>query len=311
MQAKELYIQFCRKESHLPIFFEPWYLDAVTFGAWEAVVEEKGGQVVAIWPFYLKKKGPVKYVTMPPLTKFMGPYIKEGFRHPKQAYKILKNLIRKLPKTAIFRQNMHYSLQNWLPLYWEGFKQSTAYSYSISPLDDLEKVFSNICTDYRNNKIPKAQSHVEIKEGLPLEKFLELADASFRRQGMAFPVDFKLLERLDNALEYNQRRKVLYAVDEKNQIHSAIYLVWDQTAAYDLIAGDKPEFRKSGAGVFLHWEAIRYTAEVLKLNRFDFLGSMIAPIERVRRNFGAEISPYSKVERFGGRFWRVVYGLVK
>ena len=58
-----------------------------------------------------------------------------------------------------------------------------------------------------------------------------------------------------------------------------------------------PELRASGAGVLLLWEMIRYSGEVLQLPIFDFLGSMIQPIERVRRQFGAVQQPYFRLRR--------------
>ena len=86
----------------------------------------------------------------------------------------------------------------------------------------------------------------------------------------------------------SQRRQMFFAVDEDDRIHSVVYLIWDNRAAYYLIAGDDPNLRSSGASIFLVWEAIKYTKGKLGLNCFDFMGSMFPAIEKVRRNFGAE-----------------------
>ena len=43
---------------------------------------------------------------------------------------------------------------------------------------------------------------------------------------------------------------------------------------------------------YLLWQAILYTKDTLKLNVFDFEGSMIPSIEKYFRKFGGEITPY-------------------
>lgn len=37
--------------------------------------------------------------------------------------------IDNLPKFDYFNMNFHYSITNWLPFYWRGFKQTTRYTY--------------------------------------------------------------------------------------------------------------------------------------------------------------------------------------
>lgn len=63
------------------------------------------------------------------------------------------------------------------------------------------------------------------------------------------------------------------------------------------MGGEDPELRNSGAGILLIWEAMKFTFEVLKLNRFDFEGSMLEPVERVRRDFGAIQTPYFAISK--------------
>jgi len=54
--------------------------------------------------------------------------------------------------------------------------------------------------------------------------------------------------------------------------------------------GADPRLRSSGAQSLLFWEAIKLASE--KNLKFDFEGSMIEPIERVFRAFGATQVPY-------------------
>ena len=307
MDQRDAYARFCDAAPDLPLFMQPWYLDAVCEGGhWDVAMMEKGGQAVAVWPYFLKKKWGWRYVAMPPLARMMGPYLLPEWRTTRKEISLLEELIDQLPTgLAAFEQDFNYTAQNWLPLYWRGFRQTTRYSYFLE-VNDLGKVWDNLAPDYRNQKIPKAQELVEVKTGASLDDFLEIHDQGYERKGLDPPVSYELMNRLDAALAGRNQRAIFFAPDRKNgDIHSVAYLAWDKRSAWYLMAGDDPALRQSGAGILLTWEAIRYTSEVLKLPLFDFAGSMIRPIERVRRQFGAEQKPYFRVQKEWSPVWKV------
>jgi hypothetical protein len=70
------------------------------------------------------------------------------------------------------------------------------------------------------------------------------------------------------------------------------------------MVGEDPALRSSGAGIRLIWEGILHTSEVLGLDRFDFVGSMIEGVERVRRDFGARQLPYFNITKTPSRLLR-------
>ena len=73
-------------------------------------------------------------------------------------------------------------------------------------------------------------------------------------------------------------------------------MVWDDYTAYYLIGGADPELRNSGASSLLLWEAIQFAAQVSRT--FDFEGSMLKPVERFFRAFGAIQQPYMQVKKY-------------
>ena len=83
---------------------------------------------------------------------------------------------------------------------------------------------------------------------------------------------------------------MFFAVDSRDRVHAASYIAWDDDCAYYLMGGANPTLRSSGAQSLVAWESIRYAATAAKM--FDFEGSMIEPIERFFRAFGAEQTPY-------------------
>ncbi|MEQ1747142.1 MAG: GNAT family N-acetyltransferase [Saprospiraceae bacterium] len=306
------YRRVCETAPDLPLFMHDWYLDAVCGeGNWDAVFARKGERTVGVLPFFLKKKLWWRYVAMPPLCRMMGPYLLPEYRAPRKEMPLLQELVSQLPRLAAFEQDFNYTAQNWLPFHWRGYAQTTRYSYTL-PLTDLKTLRANLAPDYRNNKLPKAAAKLHVRTGDDLDLFFQIHNRSYQRQGLDAPVPFDLLQRLDRALAAHQAREIFFAKDPKTGVvHSVAYLAWDRHSAYYLLAGDDPALRRSGAGILVAWEAIRHAKETLGLKTFDFAGSMIEPIERVRRQFGAEPKPYFRVRKEWSWAWKVGKGLLR
>lgn len=305
MSTCDRYEQYCAQAPDLPLFMQPWYLDVVCAGGnWDVALVEKAGRIVAAWPYFLKQKWIWSYVAMPPLTRLMGPHLLPEYRTPQKETALLEDLLEQMPRTAAFEQDFNYTATNWLPLYWRGFRQTTRYSYLLN-INDLDAIWKNLAPDYRNQKIPKAREQVQVQAGGSLEIFYRIHQLSFERQGLPAPFSFEFLCRLDEALAAHGNREIFFATNQKTgDIHSVAYLVWDRHSAYYLLAGDDPALRNSGAGVLIAWEAIRYAHEILKVPVFDFAGSMLRSIERVRRQFGAVQQPYFRVQKEWSPLWK-------
>ena len=309
MVAKEKYREFCTAEPTIPIFSKPWWLDAVCGkDNWDVAVVEKGGRVIASMPYYIVKSSGMWTITMPKLTQTMGPWIKYL---PNQKYasrlsfekKIMSELINGLPYFDSFSQNFHYSITNWLPFYWHGFKQTTRYTYAIDNLTDLEEVESRFKGNMRN-KIRKAQKLVRIVTDKLVDEFYKVNKLTFNRQHMSIPY-LEFLKRQDNTLKEHNARKIFFAVDNDEQVHSALYLIWDSMSSYVHMVGEDTNLRQSGAGIFLILEALKFTSQELNLDCFDFEGSMIESVEEVRRSCGGVQKPYFQITKVNSRLWKL------
>lgn len=285
---------------------QPWYLDAVCDnGVWQAALAERVGRVVAVMPYFLKRKMGWRYVAMPVLGKFHGPYLLPEFRNPDHEIRLYDVLLDQLPPgLAAFEQDLHYGVTNWLPWYWRGFRQTTRYSY-VLPLDTPEdELFQNIAKNYRQ-KIAKAAAAVEVTADRPLADLYRLLRLSFGRQELSAPFSFDFLQKLHVALTAHDACRLFFAADKNTgALHSAALLAWDKTSAYYLLSGDDPALRHSGSAVLLKWEAIRYAKNVLGLPLFDFEGSMIRAIEQGRRDFGASPRPYFRLQKEWSALWK-------
>jgi len=86
---------------------------------------------------------------------------------------------------------------------------------------------------------------------------------------------------------------MFFTMDAQNNLHAALYLVYDKNCAYYLLGGADPEFRSSGAMYLNVFEAIKYSADFT--DRFDFEGSVVPQIESMFRSFGATQKQYFRI----------------
>lgn len=287
---------------------QPWWLDATCTpeGTWNVVLAWKNQRVVGVFPYFLKKKGPWHYVAMPQLTRQLGPYLLPEYRTAKFEIPLLTELAEGLPKIAAFEQDFNYSIQNWLPFYWLGYRQTTRYSYRIDLSPPLDALLQGLDADYRNNKLKKAAHSVSCVRGGSLDDFFRIHNMSYARQNIQQSISLPYLTRLYEQAAQHGAASLFFAVDKLDgTLHSTALVVHDRHTVYFLMAGDAPVGRTSGAGIFLVWEIIKWAKSEQKAAYFDFCGSMIPGVERVRRNFGAAIQPYFRVRKEWSWPWKM------
>jgi hypothetical protein len=280
------------------LFQQPWWLDAVAPGAWDAAVVTNDGEIVGRLPYVRMRRIGLTILGQPLLTQFLGPWIKPGtgkvHTRLEHEYEILRGLIAALPQHDVFLQDFHHSITNCLPFYWQGFAQSVRYTYVIEDLDDLDAIWHGFRKTVRAH-IRKAEQEVVVRAIDDVEPFIALHRMTYERQGMALPYSADLIRRLDAACSARGVRRILLAEGPDGAPHAAVYLVWDAESAYSLMSGNDPHQRSSGAISLLRWEAIKFAREVTR--RFDFEGSMLEPVERFFRAFGGRQIRFARLAR--------------
>jgi hypothetical protein len=291
------------ENNKLCIFQQPWWLDTVAPNNWKAAEVIIGDEIRARLP-YVFTRGllGLRIITMPQLTPRLGPWLAPSkAKYAKQLAQqkdLVNALIDQLPPHDYFWQNFHYSITNWLPFYWRGFDAKLLYSYVIDNLEDIDRVWAGFLDNIRTD-IRKAQKKIVVRGDLGIEHFLKINSLTFKRQGKKIPYSFDLVMKIDTACQARNVRRMLFAEDAQGQIHAALYLVWDENSAFYLMGGSDPALRNSGATSLVMWEAIKFAATVTK--QFDFEGSMMEPVERFFRAFGAVQKPYFSVTKLSPR----------
>ncbi len=306
---KQIYRSFSENERSIPLFLKGWWLD-VTCGEdkWDVALVMDDNKVIAAHPYCIVVKRVflkdfIK-LTQPQLTQFLGPWFKlESGKYTRilsRQKKLLKSLLVQLPRFDIYSQNWHYSITNWLPFYWEGFSQTTRYTYVLPDLTDLNKIWSGFQENIRR-EIRKSikRYNLQVVEDVDLDIFLNLHKKVFNRQGKSLPYPESYVRRLDDECMRRKCRKIFTAEDSQGRYYASVYIVWDQNSAYYLMGGSDPLLRNSGAMSLCMWHAIRFAAKVTK--KFDFEGSMLESVERYFRAFGAIQTPYFHVEKVSSK----------
>lgn len=293
---KNVYRKVC-SEHDLPVFFQDWWLDAACLdGEWKVLYYLEDPNVVAVYTYFEKKKGPFQYVSMPWLTRFMGPLFLKDFSERKKQ-KILQTFIDHISVFDGFEQALYYEIQNWLPFKWAGYEQTVAYSYVLDDVSDLDHVRAGMDVDYRNNKLRKAESKFTIKVNANIGELWELFQAPFLRQKLKVPLSQAFfMSMVELSIERGQGA-VISAVDAYGIPHACCFIVWDHETAYLLMTGENPAQDRSEAVVYVVWKAIEYASNLKGCNRFDFLGGMQQRLERTRRQFGASQNAYFLISR--------------
>lgn len=297
--GKDAYHKLCQIEESIPLFSRDWWLDIVCGeDNWDVLLIDSEKSIQAAMPFY-NPKGNV--ITMPFYTQTMGPWLRKLPPDAKpvtvlsQRQNILKIFARHFKAYGSFLQHFHHDITDWLPFYWEGFKQTTRYTYILDNIDNSRLLWEQMATNTRRN-IQKAEKKygLSVRRSVSAGELLRMQGDSFKRQHLK-PKGTKTLRRL---IEQSKRRgqgDVWGAYAPNGQLHAAVFIVWQSSSAYYIAGGSDPALRDSGAHSLVLWKAIQDVATHSRL--FDFEGSMLAGVERFFREFGATQLPYFAISK--------------
>lgn len=303
--SKETYHTLCRTEESIPLFLQDWWLDAACGRTnWDVLLIENSGCVQAAWPLYLPHP---KIATMPAYTQALGIWFAPPTQDTKYAtalehrQALCKELLSRL-KVRVFLQNFTHAFTDWLPFYWNGYRQTTRYTYLLYNLKDMDRIWQNMNRNLRRN-IRKAEEdyHITIRKGISVDEFLRVQALTFERQDKKNKQPEEVLRRLINISRVREQGDLWGGYDEAGRLHAAVFVVWQKPCAHYIAGGSDPALRSSGAHGFVLREVIR--AVSAHVEKFDFDGSMLPGVERFFREFGAIQIPYFTISRGKLRIW--------
>jgi hypothetical protein len=298
MTNKQKYQEYCKIEFSVPVFSQPFWLDAVCGEEnWDVVLHEESGEIVVSMPYYIKKRYGIPYITQPRFTQTLGPCIKypDGLTHEeKLTYEkaVMNSIIEQLEmlKVVSFQQNFSFKIDNWMPFYWKGYKQTTNYTYRINDISDFDKVLR----DFHKSKkryVKYARSEMlHIDYDMSAQAFYDYHKSVLNKSGKRITYELSLLLRVVKCTLSNSCGRIINVADENGNIHGAIFIIWDKMSSYNLMTAFDPDFKNYHGSSLLFYETIKFVSKYV--NSFDFEGSMIESVENAYRKFGTIQTPY-------------------
>jgi len=251
-------------------------------------------------------------IGQPKLTQHLGPHIIYPHNIEKKERilsfekKVMTGFTDQMKKFKIFKQGLSTEIKNWLPLYWDGFKQTTRYTYILDGIKNQEALWaglkSSVKTDIRN-----AEKRYEVKKETEVSNLFALNESTFKRKNQNTPFTQEELSNIFKTANKNINADILTAFDQDIPVAS-ILLVYDYQKAYSLLIGVNKDLNPKGVVQLLLWESLKLAAESVDV--FDFEGSMIPEVESVFRAFGGDLVPYFMISKAPAWF-RILFSLLK
>jgi hypothetical protein len=295
---KKKFKLLCEKVKTIPLFLSYDWVSTVCLDKdWDVLLAEKNDSIHGFWVLYHQKKLNQNYVTMPSLTPYMGIWLIYP-ENQKTTSKLsfekntMEMLLKQLPKYDFLVQHFYPTLQNWLPLYWNDFKQTTRYTYIIEPNNETIR-YQNLKENIRR-EIKKAESNLTIHSSIDANILFRLKKASVTKNKEPLAYDEKYLHQIIQYFSTHQKGSLWIASDNKKMI-AAMLLAKDNHSYYYLMGAVDPEYKSSGALSLLLWHGIQL-ANKENLS-FNFEGSMLKPIERFFSSFGGNQVAYHRITK--------------
>jgi hypothetical protein len=282
------------------IFMETDYLDTILPGGWSGITVHNNAGLLAVMPVYFGSKYGIKYALQPIFAKYWGiAFAKRTLHNTYKQYswkkKIINAIIACIPgHLSAFEYNFNPGFDYALPFAWKSYNIGIRHSYILDVKGwDEPEVFNNYAGPMKNTLHQAHRNNVRISEDAKTDNLLHILELSRQEGKMLLKTKYyQTIEKIFKSGHKNGNCFILTAYnDAKRPLASALYLK-DHRCMYSVVhCKDKKYSNTDGFSLITHHAIMISAKENLK---FDFLGSMIEPVESVFRKFnGLPVTYYN------------------
>ena len=251
MGYKDLYIEWIATQHKVPVFMQPWWMDAVCAGKeWNVhMIKGENDTILAAMVYLYRVKWWMKWIIMPQETQIGGIWLDENHEFSSEE---LTSVCRQVAD-ELAAKKLHYYYQQFpvgspCPEIFKslGFNVKERVTYRLDNLGDLDKVIDRFSKN-KKRQLQKALSlHAENK--LTAEEFyaLHMLWLSMQKKKISYSREFFLV--LEQKLRRHKQSQILTICNADHEPYAAALLVWDSQRMYYLIPCFNPEYKESGAG---------------------------------------------------------------
>lgn len=297
MTNKELFSEWTKTQERLPLFMQPWWMDAVCAGRqWDVVLVENPN-ILAAMPYMLCKKWWMTWITMPQQTQIGGLWLDEKHEFtPEELTAVCENIAKQLAEKKLHYYYQQFPVGSPCPEQFKalGFKLKERITYRLNDLSNLDKVIDNFSKNKKRQLQKSLSLHTETT--MTAEEFYAFHQQCLHKQKKKISYSREFFLVLEQKLRKRKKAQILTICNADHEVYAAAFLVWDATRMYYLVPTYDPEYKDSGAGSLLVLESLKLARE--KGVAFDFEGSMIRNVAQHYKQFGSQPFTYYGVEKY-------------
>lgn len=286
----------------LPVFYQPWYLDACCEKQWELLcVSNPNNEIVLVWPYEFKKIAFFRLFRKPLLCPYLGPFILNHSLQDEALEQLRVNVLKTLPKATFHHWTNNLYQPNFIFFKHQNVSKKCTHLLDLSL--PIEQLWQGV--QARKRSYIRQAQHKYIFEEKPLDwaTFILHHQRAFQNKNKYYPYRQKDFERLEKACLEHNAALCLRVLNQEQQILAQAMLVYDQHTMYYLLGAVAAQ-NTHGAMAALLWQAI-VKAQQLGLKVFDFEGSMDKGIARFFKEMGAKEIPYFENNATHSWLWKL------
>lgn len=302
MNNKVIYRSLCEKHPEIPLFMQSWWLDAASGENWDVIFAKIHDEIVGFFVFSFQEKYGKRIITNHPLTQYAGPFIfypknlnKSGIHSLEN--KVYTHIIEELNAKNIdfIEINCHHSFKNHQQFFWNGYKQTTKYTYILDNISDRESLLNEMSYNQRGKRIKKGIKDYKFSLDLSAEEFYNFYKNNLSLQDKTIFYSKKYFLKLYNATKERNQGQIISIYNKENEILATLWTIWDSEYAYNMIMTSDKKKKCSEGTTLLIWETINFLNG--KTKNYDFEGSMIKGVAVRNQSYGADLVPYHCISK--------------
>ena len=277
------------------IYGYTWYLDNVAEN-WDGLVE---GNYQSVFPLVWNSKiVKIKQIYQPFLCQQLGLYSVKVCSKPR-----IEAFIKAIPQEYKF-VSMHMNDRNNLVKNIGGLKTERRSNYLLALNRSYEEIRKNYSTNLKRNINKARRENLYITSGIKPEKFVEAIrkyHENYKTKKIPKQIYPMALRIIYNCLHRGLGSITGVYKEDSEDFCAALFVMYSGSRLINLLNVTTAAGRKIGAMHYLLDELIQQNAGRPAV--LDFEGSNIESIARFNKSFGAEDTPYFRIERNDLPWW--------
>ncbi|RYD51024.1 MAG: GNAT family N-acetyltransferase [Sphingobacteriales bacterium] len=291
----------------MPVFHQPWWLDATGL-SWQVATVQNGDAVSGIWPYVPERRYGISFLQNPPLCPYLGPYVAfpDDLKESKQEsfeHQTITALLNQLPPAQVVATALLPAIRQVGLFTQAGFKLNVRQTF-LMDLNEITEaaLLERLHTDYRRNLRKAASELVISNEPEAVDDLYSFQEATLARKGLKMQYQPSYLRRLLHA-SVAHGQGALWVARKAGVIQAMLWQVWDERCSYYLAGSKNPDVKDMRAMTALIFHAIDQS-RIMGLEAFDFEGSMDPGVEHFFRHFGGRKALYLVLQRTDSLLWK-------